>query len=179
MQAIIRKLPFFDLPNTVQVRGQSVRVKRDQIIIWVSVVEKGVRTLHPDTPRLPAILDTGNNHNFVIRRRHLVDWAGIHPEYLRNLGPTRLRGRILPQLGANVWLHPNRPGHRDELAERPPKILECQGGIIVIPEADDRNEPRLPVVGLRVIRWNKLHVSLDGARRRVSIGTTRRFWLFS
>ena len=87
MPAIIRNLPFSDRSTTVQVRGRPVRIKRDQIIVWVSVAGKGERTLHPNTPRLPAILDTGSNHNFVMRQSQLLEWAGIHPEYLRNLGP--------------------------------------------------------------------------------------------
>lgn len=178
MPAIIRNIPFFARPTTVQVRGRSVRVKHDQIIVWVSVSEMGLRQLHRDTPRLPAILDTGSNHNFVIRRSQLLQWAGIHPEYLRNLGPTRLHGRTLPQLAANVWLHPNRTGLRDEFAGEPPFLLECQGGIVVIPELHDQAEPRLPVIGLRAVRSNNLHLSIDGRRRQVSIRTSRRFWVF-
>jgi hypothetical protein len=56
--------------------------------------------------------------------------------------------------------------------------LECQGGIIVIPDPHDQAEPRLPVIGLRAVRWNNLHLSLDGRRRRVTIRPSRRFWLF-
>ena len=72
MPAIIRNLPFSDRSTTVRVRGRPVRVKSDQIIVWVSIAEKGARSLHPNTPRLLAILDTGSNHNFVIRRSQLV-----------------------------------------------------------------------------------------------------------
>jgi hypothetical protein len=144
----------------------------------VSIVEKGARSLHPNTPRLPAILDTGSNHNFVIRRSQLLQWAGIHAEYLGHLGPTRLHGRTVPQLAANLWLHSNRPRTRDEFAEGASFLLECQGGIVVIPEQDDGLEPRLPVIGLRAVRWNNLHLSIDGGRRRVSIRTSWRFWLF-
>ena len=133
MAGIIRNIPFFDQPTTVEVRGQSVRVKRDQILIWVSIAEKGVRTLHPNTPRFPAILDTGSNHNFAIRRKQLIEWAGLHPNYLRSFAATRLHGRTVAQLAANVWLYPNRLGQRDEFAERPPFLLECQHGIAVIP----------------------------------------------
>ncbi len=178
MSGIIRNLPFFDQPTTVQVRGQSVRVKRDQIIVWVSIAEKGVRTLHPNTPRFPAILDTGSNHNFAIRRSQLIEWAGIHPEYLRHLGLTRLHGKRIPQFAANVWLYPNRPGKRDEFPERPPFLLECQNGIAVIPDDDERGEPRLHVFGLRAVRWNNLHLAIDGRRQCVSIRTARRFWPF-
>ena len=51
-----------------------------------------------------------------------------------------------------VAVYPNRQGKRDEFAERPPFPLECQNGIAVIPEDDERDEPRLPVFGLRAVR---------------------------
>jgi len=173
---IIRNLPFYDRPTTVDVRGRSVNVKRDQIIVWVSITEKGVSDLHPNTPRVPAILDTGCTHAFVIRERHLQEWAGIHPRYLRRLAATRVYRKTVPQLAANVWLHPNVSGDRDRIADRAPYRLEILPGIAVVPEPE--SDPRLPLVGLRAVRWNHLRVSVNGDRCRVAIRTRPRFWFF-
>lgn len=98
MPIIIRDLPFYDRPTSVQVRGRSVVVRRDQIIVWVSLSEIGRRKLDPKTARFPAILDTGCNHSFVLREQHLVEWAGIHPDFLHRFGPMRLYGMAMPQL---------------------------------------------------------------------------------
>jgi hypothetical protein len=144
----------------------------------VSISEAGIDQLHPNAPRFPAVLDTGCNHSFVIRERHLIEWAGIHPDYLRRLRPTRIYGSLAPQMTANVWLHPNRPGHRDDFSGQPPFLIESEPGIAVVPKAVGDGNPRLPLLGLRALRWNRLHLAIDGDRRRVNIRTRRRFWLF-
>ncbi len=178
MPAILRNLPFYDHPTTAQVGGRSIAVKRDQIIVWVSLSETGLRQFDPRTPRFPAILDTGCNHSFVIGERHLIDWAGIHPGFLRRLGPTRLHGKPVPQLAANVWLHPNQPGHRDEFSTQSPFLLETNPGIAVVPATESESHPRLPLLGLPAVRWNHLQVSLDGDRSLMTIRTPRRFRFF-
>ena len=178
MPVILRNSPFYDHPTTAEFSGRSVAVKRDQIIVWVSVSETGLRQLDPRTPRFPAILDTGCNHSFVIGERQLIEWAGIHRGLLRGLGPTRLHGQPVPQLAANVWLHPNQFGHRDEFSAQPPYLLETNPGIAVVPASEGEVHPRLPLLGLPVLRWNHLQVSLDGDRSLMTIRTPRRFWFF-
>ena len=59
MPTIIRDLPYFDQPTRVQVRGRSFSVKRDQIVVWIGITEKGIQDLAPRTPCFPAILDIG------------------------------------------------------------------------------------------------------------------------
>ncbi len=44
MTAILRKLPFFDQPSTVTLRGTGVRVKAHQIIAWASLTGTNVRS---------------------------------------------------------------------------------------------------------------------------------------
>lgn len=58
MPPIIRKTPFFDGWTELTARGQHVRIKPYQIIVWVSISEIGRRELDPNTPRFPAVLDT-------------------------------------------------------------------------------------------------------------------------
>jgi len=178
LPTIIRNLPFFDRSTTAEVRGRAVPIRQDLIVVWVSISEAGVEQLHPKAPRFPAVLDIGCNHSFVIRERHLVEWAGIHPGYLRRLRPTRIYGSASPQMAANVWLHPNRSGHRDDFSAQPPFLVESEPGIAVVPEAVGHGNPRLPLLGLRALRWNRLHVTIDGNRQRVTIRTRRKLWIF-
>ncbi len=177
MARIIRNLPFYDHATTVEVRGRPVEVKRDQMIVWVSLSEMGMRHLDRNAPRLPAVLDTGCNHALVIRQQHLVEWAGVRAEHLRRLRPTRVYGTSAPQLAANIWLHPNQPGRRDEFSAQRPFLLTTEQGIAVVPRAADQGNPRLPLLGLRAIRWNHLHLAIDGDRLRVHIRSRPRFWI--
>ena len=178
MPVILRNSPFYDHPTTAEFSGRSVAVKRDQIIVWVSLSEMGSPEFDSRTPKVPAILDTACNHSFVIRERQLIDWAGIHPEFRHRLGSTRLHGNLVPQLAGNVWLHQNQPGQRDEFSARPPFRLETNRGIAVVPETENAGHPRLPLLGLPALRWNHLLLSLDGDRSRITIRTRRRFWFF-
>jgi hypothetical protein len=177
LTAIIRSLPFFERLATVEVRGHSVPVRQDLVTVWVSILEIGLRELDPRTPRFPAVVDTGCNHSFAIPEQHLVQWAGAHPECLRRLRPTRIYGSLAPQLAANVWRHPNRPGHRDEFSGQPPFPVECEAGIAVVPESAGDGNPRLPLLGLPAFRRNRLYLAVDGNRQRVVIRTRRKFWI--
>ena len=76
---------------------------------------------------------------------------------------------------ANVWLHSNVPGKRDELADAPPFCLELYPGI-GIAAAGMRASPRLPLLGLRGLDRADLEVLMR--HRRVTIRTPRRFWFF-
>ena len=68
MARIIQELPYFSRPTSVEIRGRLLPVKRDQIIVWVSVADRGGDQLDPHTPRIPAILDTGCNVSATERR---------------------------------------------------------------------------------------------------------------
>ena len=86
-------------------------MKPFQIIVQVSLSETAIWDAR--TPTIPALLDTGNNHNFSIQENQLRSWTGLHPRSLPI--PRRLaRGRRTPSLRfANVWIHRNRSGTGD------------------------------------------------------------------
>ena len=179
MARIIQELPYFGRPTSVEVRGRLFPVKRDQIVVWVSVADRGSDQLDPRTPRIPAILDTGCNHNFVINQQQLSDWAGIHPDYLPKLATTRVGGENVSQFAGNVWIHPNVSVKRDELTHGPPFQLELMPGIAVYPaKRGTPVRPRLPLLGLRAFQQSGLRIAIDCGRKRVNVRTRSRFWLF-
>jgi len=102
---IIRDSPYFDQPTRVQLRGRSFSVKRDQIILWISITEKGIPQPDPRVPRFPAILDSGCNYNLLINEQHLTAWAGIQPGYLRQLARMRVAGEPSATLASD---HPRQ-----------------------------------------------------------------------
>jgi hypothetical protein len=174
---ILRKLPFFQGPTLVRFPNGPARVKAYQIIIWISITESTRSQLDPTVPRFPAILDTGHSHNLSIRQQHLLEWAKVNPLLLPSLGQIRVSGQRVNLFEANLWIHPNQPGKRDELASKRAVSLEVDGGIAVfadnIPAA-----PRLPLIGVRSLVQAKLRLSLDGWNCQISIRTKKRFWFF-
>ena len=88
----------------------------------------------------------------------------------------RAHDRRIPLHAANVWLHPNRRGKRDEFSGAAPFLLEIQGGIGIC----DDNElyPRLPLLGPLAFRPSGMEVCIDHAKYLINARTPRRFWFF-
>lgn len=174
---ILDRLPYRTDRSTVSVRGEVVRVRPYQIIVWVSVAPASDRRWDRRLPMLPAILDPGNNHNFSIFQSQLRRWAGIQPDLLSCVGAMRERGSRIPLHDAALWLHRNLPSKRD-VGEREPHRLLLEDGIAVYP--DEGTGPlHLPLLGLRALTDNKLRVLIDGQKRQVTVRTARaRWWPF-
>ncbi len=164
---ILDRLPYSSDATFVSAPRGSMRVKPYQIVAAISVSLQALLEWDPHTPRFPAILDTGNNHNLSISRGHLLRWAGLQPEALRIIGAIRERQQRISLHAASVWLHRNRPGER-ALRDQEPHPLKLQQGIAVYP---DDIGPRLPVLGLRALTQNQLHLAIDPERMRVNLRT--------
>ena len=161
------RLPYSAAATSEMVRAESVRIKPYQIIVWVSVGIRQVVEWDQLIPCLPAVLDTGSNHNFSISHTHLVSWAGIQPTFLQHLRTISERGNRVPLYSARLWLHPNIPGQRRIAGVRPIQ-LKIVEGIAIHPDA---TAPRLPVLGLRALTRNDLCMTLDSERRVVHLRT--------
>jgi hypothetical protein len=177
MRYLLHKLAYFDKPTYVTVAGEQVVIRPDQIVVWVSLAERKQAYADPQAFRLPVILDTGLSHNLAIREEHLLRWAGLHPSLLPECGRAGLNEVAVRLLDADVWIYRNRPNERDRLLEVPPFRLELEGGISVYPLGTP-TAPRLPVLGLRGLRWAKLYLAIDACKLRVSLRTLWRFWFF-
>jgi hypothetical protein len=178
MAVILRDVPFTDGFTTIEVRGRSYRIFPYQIVVWVSLGFAGRRKLDPHAPRFPAILDTAFTDNFVINKQQLAQFAGLQPESLSSWGEDlRTHGRRIPIREANLWLHPNRPGERDAIADRQASLVELHRGIGICDDAD--NYPRLPLLGARALRQGRLQLFVDYSRCRTSLRTPTKFWFLN
>jgi hypothetical protein len=172
---ILDRLPYSTEQTTLTVRGEAVRVRPYQIVVWVSVAAADLPDWDPRIPAVPAILDTGNNYNFALFESQLVRWAGVRRESLQPLGMIRVGGRPVPRHDADVWLHANVPGTRERSPTRQPVRLSLADGVAVYAD-EGQSVPHLPLLGLRALTDNQLHTVIDGARREVTIRTARPWW---
>jgi hypothetical protein len=161
---ILDRLPISEAAWFVQSPDGAEDVKPYQIVLLVSIADRRVDVLPDGAPRFPAILDTGNNHNFAMHQAHLERWA---PMILPVAGRVEIGTSTIPLLAANVWIHPNRPGTIDPTGQ-PPLRLELQRGIIVYPP-DVPNPVRLPILGLRGLIRNRLRLTIDGDGRHLTL----------
>ena len=175
MPRLLDRTPFASKPDEIVVRGERVRIRANQIILWVSLTRPPVKSANPAAIPFPVILDTGHTHSLSMHERHLIEWAGLRPDSLPSRDHVRERGQRVPLYEANTWVHPNVRGTRDELADRPPHLVEASRGIAVYPAGDF---PRLPILGLGAIADNALTLTIDGAKRTATLRTPLRWWPF-
>ncbi len=177
MPVLLRQSPFYDRVTTVDVRGRPYRILPYQILVWLSVGPAGVLALDPQTPRFPAVLDTAFTDNFLIHRDQLRDWAGYQPDHFRRFNANlQTHGRQIPLHAANLWIHPNVAGQRDQFTAVSPFLVELHRGIGICTDSD--LYPRLPLLGARALRQAQLQRFIDYRQCQVSLRTRRRFWLF-
>lgn len=175
MSRLLDQMPFPGESGEVVVRGERVRVRANQIIAWVSLTLRRVQSPNPTAIPFPVILDTGHTHSLSIQVRHLIEWAGLRPDILAVRMAVRERGQRVLLREANIWVHPNVRGSRDELADHPPHFVGAKRGIAVYPAGDF---PRLPILGLRAIAENGLILKVDGPRRQATLRTPIWWWPF-
>ena len=151
--------------------GQPLLIFHDQIVFWASLTSLGTATPIGETGQLPVVIDTGFNDTFMIRETQLRSWTGL---LLANLAPSasglRISGRLtIARHETDLWLHPNLPGMRDSAAV-PAVRLELPDGIAVWPELVPGGR-RLPLFGLRALRWLGMRLSVDGVTGKASLET--------
>src|SRR5436309_8519353 len=122
---ILDRLPFSERRSEVWTPDRLATVKPHPIIVTVSLAVRELLEPDPGLPRFPAILDTGNNHNFAISEQQLRSWARITPSESRH--HIRVQGRQIPLINAGLWLFPNEPGRVDASGRRPRRLVLPEG----------------------------------------------------
>lgn len=169
MTAILRQLPFQERADEVSVGLERIPIHAYQIILWASLTTRDILELPPQAPRFPVVLDTGHGHNFSIHERHLTNWAQLSLGRLPQRGETKVNDQPVPLYRTKLWLLPNEPGKRDAISDQPPLPLELPEGIAI---HSGSAFPRLPLLGLRAIVRNRLHLNIDSANHLVSLRTS-------
>lgn len=163
MWLFLDAVPFLDSPLEVEAPWSPGRaqLKPFQVVIWVSLTHPEAETLPPDSPRLPALLDTGHNHHLSLRVDHLLA-SGLSAPVSWSDRPLRVRDaggqdRDVPRLLVDVWIHSNR----SELAEQPYRLRLGFGGAACYPASGPFQGPPLPLLGLAALCAGSLQVELQ------------------
>jgi len=161
---VIDRQPLHEAASEVWTPDGIGLVKPLQIIVMVSLSLGDV--LEPGSRRFPAVVDTGLNHNFAIRRDHLDRWTALR---LPNRKSITIRKQEIPLAAAHVWLYRNEAGAKAP-SDLPPIRLRTPEGIAVFPDSAP-NPARLPILGLRALVRSDLELIIDGKRREVTLKT--------
>jgi len=162
---ILDRLPIMTADTPIYIGNEMVRLRESQIIVWMSVSSMTQPALPGNAVQFPVILDTGHSHHFAILERHLTEWIGIRSTALPRLGNVRHFGKPIPCFGAKLWLHSNVPGSQTRTVRQ--TRITADSGIAVFPDAG--NHPRLPLLGMRALMSNRLHLAIDAERNQVTL----------
>jgi hypothetical protein len=163
-------MPFYSDATTLRIpNGPAIEVKHDQVVIWVSISPVGQVELPASSQRFPAVVDIGFNGSFLMREDHLEQWVQMQLDEERYpfLGTFKAYGHDVAAFIGNVWMHPNVPGFRDQIADTPPLRLEVSGGIAVCSGA--MSQCRLPLLGMSALRKNRLSLLVNGEKKQISL----------
>lgn len=174
MSRLLDRAPIPRESSEIVVGGERVRIRANQIIVWLSLTARPTQELNPMVRDFPAVLDTGHTHTFSIQSRHLAQWAGLSIDSLPVTGTVRERGRRITRRAARIWIRPSAAGSQARLADVRPFLLTNFEGIAVYPP--DLMFPRLPILGLGAISDNRLVLIVNGRRREATLRTAYRWW---
>jgi hypothetical protein len=181
MPRIIRRLPFVEQDETLAVPGGKLIFLRNELIVWVSVIQTGF-AFDSTVPCFPAALDTGCTHNLVMRPDQFANLAGYELSAFSPICAVPIRGRStkaedkdrkedLPQAyDFNLFLYGNITGERNRRLDSPPLKIELDGGIVLTPTT--WTFPPLPVLGMRAIREARLRLRID-SKQGLSVWSPR------
>ena len=153
MAVLWQTLAFCDTPREVIDAGwvTPIRLKPYQILAWVSLTHRGLARLPHATPRIPALLDTGHNHNFSLREQHLTQ-SGLETPWPWSSSPLKVRDSSaveheVPRLLLDLWLHPDAAQPNDVAY---PLRLGFRGAACYL-AAGPVAGPHLPLLGLAAL----------------------------
>jgi len=165
MPVIVERLPYSGVRGVVTCPGGFLAVRREQIILSVSLVE----AVAPAIGQFPMLLDTGCGFNVVISQEHLERWAGFDRPSLTKIAEIDINEdlRRIPCYDLNLLIHKNVPGTA-LVAPTPPFFVGLSDGVAVVPTSAG-SYPRIPTLGMRGLRCANLRVEIDAQHRMVSM----------
>jgi len=159
----LQDLPFYDSPRIVSSPywPTVIQLKPFQILLWLSITEQGVDQISSDLPRVPVLLDTGQNHTLCLRDSHLMH-SGLKAPFPWSSSPLRVRvasgtERMVPRLLVDVWLHSNIP----VLMEHPLLIRLGLRGAACFLLSGAIQGPHLPLLGLAALCAGSVTVEMQ------------------
>lgn len=161
----LARVPLVEFEHTLTVGGEDVILRAYQPVVWVRLVPWGAAAA--GAVAFPAVVDTGNNHSFLIPARLFRAWTGADPD-LAAARRLIANGHPVACLGYNLDLMRLRDGDLS-VPERVAARLQTGQGVAVVPDALASRFPRLAVLGVRCLTANRVRFALDGGAQTFSL----------
>jgi hypothetical protein len=161
----IARVPLHVTEQVLSSGDAHVAFRAYQPIVWVRLVPWG-REPPERAVAFPTVIDSGNNHFFLIPATLFRAWAGVEFEESSRGRTLIVNGFPLKTYGFNLDLFRSREGSP---WGRPLARLQMGEGITIIPDSLTAYLPRVPVIGVRTLTVNRLTFTIDGDRQTFSL----------
>lgn len=152
------RIPLIGADREISLGGVSVMLRLYQPVVWVRLVP-WVGPRHSEAVTFPAVIDTGNNHSFLIPASLFEAWVRLDPETLMTRHKVRVNDRELSCHGLNIDVYRMRRGDAiDRIAGR----LQTDRGVVIVKRTVEHQFPRLPVIGVRSLCASRASFALSG-----------------
>jgi hypothetical protein len=161
----IAQVPLVAKEHVVSPAGIDITLRLFQPVVWVRLVP-WVGRAEAEGVFFPAVVDTGNNHSFLIPGPYFRAWTKSDNRSLPKGREVLVNGLPLHCYGFNLELsrlRKNAPTGR--VAAR----FQTDQGVMIIPDALVPQFPRLPVLGVRCLTANRVTFALNGDTRTFSL----------
>lgn len=165
MPFLLTRVPLVAADRTVAPAGIPVVLRVNQPVVWVRRVAWDRRPIPKATP-FPAVVDTGNNYSFLIPAPFFRGWTGLQLTDLARHRTVEANGHLVGCYGFNLDLLRIRTGR---VTDHVVQLLQTDRGVAVIPDALCPLFPRMPVIGVRCLRVNRLTFSVSGDKATFSL----------
>ena len=128
---ILRDVPYFDDRTFVMVRNRQVPIKPQQIVVWVSLAEIEQGTSYPARLVFRPFWIRVSRTTSAFERNTSYNGPVMQSGYFRKIADVRVNNLAASLHQADIWLHRNQPGKRDEMRDDRPFCLELNQGIVV------------------------------------------------
>jgi hypothetical protein len=161
----LTRIPLVPAEQTLTPGGVRITLRLYQPVIWIRLVP-WVGSAHPEAMTFPAVLDTGNNHSFLMPATLFAGWTRLDPSALKTRHTVRANGVELSCHGLNIDVYRMRNGNpTSRVAGR----LQTDRGVVLVPERHEHLFPRLPVIGVRALCASRATFTVDGQRKAFSL----------
>jgi hypothetical protein len=177
MPAVLRHFPILEIPQRLVFQGRELVVKRNQLAVWMSLSPDNKT---PGTRLFPALIDTGFGYTFALHADHLHNWSQLFPDYeARSVRVNGIAYSRAPRVF--LWLYRQWSNSAQGIAAERPILLDTgRIGIAVNTQrvtsaeasagsAAGRVFPRIPIIGMKTLRQNRLSLFVDAWRSRFSL----------
>lgn len=117
------------------------------------------------------MFDAGFNGGFLIQSGQYQQWSWLPPDLRVDVelppyrhGDGKGNVELVPRWKVSLWVYPNVPGSITVAPGSPPFLLEVPDDSVFFTPPNSQLERRMPLVGMRAIRVNRLDVRMDSDR---------------